>query len=62
MFVEKKLIVQITNSDSMCLARAMVVAKAKQENHPKYDLIRKTSNPWQHFFGAKSPNICTVSV
>ena len=47
-FVEKK-IVQITNSDNMCLARAIVVAKAKQENHPPYDLIRNTSNPWHHF-------------
>ena len=46
----KSSIVQITNSDNMCLARAIVVAKAKQENHAKYDLIRKSSNPWQHVF------------
>ena len=38
---KKKGVIQIKNDDNICLARAIVVAKAKIEEHEKYEQIRK---------------------
>jgi len=35
---------QIRNKDQLCLARAVTVAKARLESHPKWDAIRKGRN------------------
>ena len=56
--LKKMSIVTIRNSDNMCLARAITVALAKQDNHPKYDKIRKSSNPWQTHFAKKLHFAC----
>ena len=40
-FLNKKgSVVRIQNNDDICLARALVVARAKQENDPRYKYIR----------------------
>ena len=44
---EKKSVVRIKNKDDVCLARALVVAKAKKENDPRYELIRDSRSPLQ---------------
>lgn len=36
---KKKCIVKIKNSDNLCLARSIVVARARHEKHPKYKQI-----------------------
>ena len=40
---KKRSIIQIQNKDELCCARALVVAKAKVDNHPKWHSIRKGS-------------------
>jgi hypothetical protein len=37
----KRCVVQIKNRDSLCMARALVVTKAKIDNDPAYEAIRK---------------------
>ena len=44
---QKNSIVCIKNKDDLCLARALVVARARIENDPKYNQIRKSSRPLQ---------------
>ena len=38
---KKRSIIQIQNRDDLCCARALVTAKAKVDQHPKYNSIRK---------------------
>ena len=40
---KKRSIIQIQNKDELCCARALVVAKARVDNHPKWHSIRKGS-------------------
>ena len=40
---KKRSIIQIQNKDELCCARALVVAKAKVDQHPKWHSIRKGS-------------------
>ena len=45
---EKKSVVRIkNNNDDLCLARALVVARAKKENDPRYEQIRDARRPLQ---------------
>ena len=44
---QKGSIVRIENKDDLCLARALVVARASIEKDPRYDHIRKSSRPLQ---------------
>ena len=44
---EKGSVVRIKNKDKLCLARALVVAKAKKDNDPKYNQIRRSDRPVQ---------------
>ena len=44
---EKKSVVRIKNKDDLCLARALVVAKAKKDNDPGYEQIRDSRSPLQ---------------
>ena len=44
---EKKSVVRIKNKDDLCLARALVVAKAKKDNDPRYEQIRDSRSPLQ---------------
>ena len=45
---EKGSVVRIKNNDDdMCLARALVVARAKKDNDPRYNQIRNSKNPIQ---------------
>ena len=45
---EKKSVVRIKNNkDDLCLARALVVARAKKENDPRYEQIRDARRPLQ---------------
>ena len=44
---EKGSVVRIRNKDDLCLARALVVARAKKENDPKYDQIRRSNKAIQ---------------
>ena len=44
---EKKSVVRIKNKDDLCLARALVVARAKKDNDPRYDYIRNSRKPMQ---------------
>ena len=47
-FLNKKgSVVRIKNNDDICLARALVVARAKQENDPRYNYIRDSRRPLQ---------------
>ena len=39
-YLKKKSVITITNTDNLCLARALVVAIARIENDPKYHQIR----------------------
>ena len=43
----KRAIVRIQNKDNLCLARAIVVAKAKVDNDERYENIRKSEKPLQ---------------
>ena len=40
---KKRSIISISNTDDLCLARALVVAIARIENDPKYDKIKRTN-------------------
>ena len=44
---EKNSVVRIKNKDDLCLARALVVARAKKENDPRYRQIRDSRAPLQ---------------
>ena len=44
---EKHSVVRIKNKDDLCLARALVVARAKIENDPRYNQIRNSKKPIQ---------------
>ena len=45
---EKGSVVRIKNKDDdLCLARALVVARAKKDNDPRYNQIRNSKNPIQ---------------
>ena len=44
---EKNSVVRIKNKDDLCLARALVVARAKEDNDPRYDYIRDSRRPLQ---------------
>ena len=38
---QKRSVIRITNDDELCCARALVVAKARLDQHPKYNSIRQ---------------------
>jgi len=38
---QKKSVIQIKNKDCLCCARALVVAKARVDDHPEYDNLRQ---------------------
>ena len=42
-----KSIIRINNKDELCCARALVVAKARVDQHPKWESIRKGKGPLQ---------------
>ena len=44
---EKSSVVRIKNKDDLCLARALVVARAKVDNDPRYNHIRRSGRPLQ---------------
>ena len=44
---EKGSVVRIKNKDDLCLARALVVARAKKDNDPRYGHIRDSRSPLQ---------------
>ena len=44
---EKTSVVRIRNKDDLCLARALVVARAKKDNDPRYDYVRDSRKPLQ---------------
>ena len=44
---EKKSVVRIKNKDDLCLARALVVARAKKDNDPRYAYIKDSRGPLQ---------------
>ena len=44
---EKNSVVRIKNKDDLCLARALVVARAKVDNDPRYNHIKKSDRPLQ---------------
>ena len=44
---EKKSVVRIKNKDDLCLARALVVARAKKDNDPRYGSIKDSRRPLQ---------------
>ena len=44
---EKNSVVRIKNKDDLCLARALVVARAKIDNDPRYNQIRQSDRPLQ---------------
>ena len=44
---KKGSVITINNNDDFCLARALVVALAKIEKDPKYDLIKRSNRPAQ---------------
>ena len=44
---EKNSVVRIRNKDDLCLARALVVARAKIDNDPKYNQIRQSDRAIQ---------------
>ena len=47
-FLNKKgSVLRIKNNDDICLARALVVARAKQENDPRYNYIKDSRKPLQ---------------
>ena len=47
-FLNKKgSVVRIQNNDDICLARALVVARAKKDNDPMYKYIRRSDRPLQ---------------
>ena len=44
---EKGSVVRIRNKDDLCLARALVVARAKKDNDPRYRYIKNSDRPLQ---------------
>ena len=44
---EKNSVVRIKNKDDLCLARALVVARAKKDNDPRYHHIKNSDRPLQ---------------
>ena len=44
---EKSSVVRIKNKDDLCLARALVVARAKVDNDPRYNHIKRSERPLQ---------------
>ena len=44
---EKNSVVRIKNKDDLCLARALVVARAKEDNDPRYRYIKRSDRPLQ---------------
>ena len=44
---EKNSVVRIKNKDDLCLARALVVARAKTDNDPRYNYIKDSRGPLQ---------------
>ena len=44
---EKNSVIRIKNKDDLCLARALVVARAKKDNDPRYDQIKRSGRPLQ---------------
>ena len=44
---EKNSVVRIKNKDDMCLARALVVARAKIDKDPRYNQIKRSDRPLQ---------------
>ena len=46
--INKRAIIRIQNTDEMCLARALVVAKAKLENDRRDRHIRDPKRPLKH--------------
>ena len=44
---EKGSVVRIKNKDDLCLARALVVARAKEDNDPRYNYIKDSRRPLQ---------------
>ena len=44
---EKNSVVRIKNKDDLCLARALVVARAKEDNDPRYNQIKDSRRPLQ---------------
>ena len=44
---EKHSVVRIKNNDEVCLARALVVVRAKKDNDPKYRHIKNSDRPLQ---------------
>ena len=44
---EKNSVVRIKNKDNLCLARALVVARAKVDNDPRYNQIKRSERPLQ---------------
>ena len=44
---QKNSVVRIENKDDLCLARALIVAKARIENDPSYNYIRNSDRPLQ---------------
>ena len=44
---EKSSVVRIKNKDDLCLARALVVARAKEDNDPRYNYITDSRRPLQ---------------
>ena len=44
---QKNSIIRINNTDDLCLARALVVARARIEKDPRYNQIRDSSRPLQ---------------
>ena len=44
---EKGSVVRIKNKDDLCLARALVVARAKKDNDPRYNYIMDSRGPLQ---------------
>ena len=44
---EKNSVVRIKNKDDLCLARALVVARAKTDNDPRYAQIQRSDRPLQ---------------
>ena len=44
---QKHSVVRIKNNDEVCLARALVVARAKKDNDPRYRYIKNSDRPLQ---------------
>ena len=54
---EKSSVVRIKNKDDLCLARALVVARAKVDNDPRYNHIKRSGRPLQR---EKAFDLCVL--